>query len=134
MRISSFAIAVAVAALAAACGRAVGSMAARELAPAAVVDRYNVDMGNVSRNPGKAAFVLSNKGIRPLHITSLTTTCTCTTAAVVSQTLKRNESEVISVTFGPISPGSHVQYIVICTNDPAAPRINLRVSGSVARR
>jgi hypothetical protein len=77
-------------------------------------------------------YTLKNTGDADLAISSVTTTCGCTVAALAKKSLKPGETTDLKVTFNAgLTPSRIAKYIMIKSNDPDQPQIKLAITGKV---
>lgn len=93
------------------------------------------DFGRVSRDALVThIFTVSNLGTADLHITTLVTSCGCTTAELTSSVIppgQRAELKVIfDADFHPVQ-GSVTRSVWMATNDPGQPWVEIRMTGFV---
>ena len=102
-------------------------------APQIHVDNENYDFGEVREGSVVThAFVISNTGDEPLVISDVWASCGCTTTALAKKTLAPGETielEAILNTAGIQGPTGKSVYVE--SNDPAQPRLTLRLIGSI---
>lgn len=84
------------------------------------------------------SFEIKNAGSGVLKISTITTSCGCTTAKAASMSLKPGESTELIVTYNPghhssITPGPARRLIYIDSNDPSAPEIKIPVTAFVVK-
>jgi len=80
-------------------------------------------------------FVLTNAGDETLEITSVHTTCGCTTTGLAQQNLAPGESVNLDTVFDTVGYGGRTvtKMIYVESNDPASPRVTLQLQGTVNR-
>ncbi len=93
------------------------------------------DFGRVSRDALVThIFTVNNLGTADLHITTLVTSCGCTTAELTSSVIppgQRAELKVIfDADFHPVQ-GSVTRLVWMATNDPGQPWVEIRMTGFV---
>lgn len=77
-------------------------------------------------------FLLTNQGTAPLRIERLESSCGCTAALASDSVLAPGEKTAISVTFNSKDfEGEQMKVVVLHTNDPAEPRIDLVIRATV---
>ena len=148
--------------LAVAAGFVISSKSApASLAPSnakAVVEQSSYDWGDIDINGGKAVyqFTVENQGTDDLKLTSIKTSCACTTAQVIIDgvkspyfgmhtssswigAVKPGETAVVEVVFdplfhGPTGTGPVERLISIETNDAQNSALELILTGNVIKK
>jgi len=90
-------------------------------------DSGRVEMG--SKNTGFFTFL--NEGGKDLVITNISTSCGCTVIEAPNTILKPGQSSEITVTYVADSLGKSRKRILVFSNDPIRPKIELWVSAEV---
>ncbi|HUG53838.1 MAG TPA: DUF1573 domain-containing protein [Vicinamibacteria bacterium] len=107
--------------------------ATRRAEPRIVVEPESFDFGRL--RPAKAVqkeFLLRNHGRGDLHIEALSTSCGCTAALTESTTVKAGKSTPLRVTLtAPESPGRLVESVLVKSNDPARPTLEITLEATV---
>jgi hypothetical protein len=91
-----------------------------------------VDLGVVS--PGqltKQTFLIHNIGNARLFVTGIKSSCSCAVAELSTRIIMPGEWVPLHVTFRAKGTGIIAQYVVVQTNNPAAPTESVRLSGRV---
>ena len=104
-------------------------------APVILVTPMSTDYGNLKVKRSKSAsFKLTNSGKSNLTVISTTITGTDASMFTISggggKTIKPGKSLTIKVVFKPTSTGSKSANLVITSNDPVNPSINIPLSGT----
>ena len=103
-------------------------------APRIVVEPMSFEFGTV--RAGRAVqkeFLVRNHGRTDLVIHKVVSSCGCTAALTDSQTVKPGGSTPLRVTFtAPDEPGRLQKSVLIQSNDPARPTVELRIEATVA--
>lgn len=111
--------------------------------PVAVLDRTELDWGVIPRSPAVTEdFVLSNTGSAPLEVKLVTTSCSCTTAELMSGgkvlsvpvSIEPSKSVTVRVVFDPDahdSRGLTRRAVRIETNDPVNPFLIINLLADV---
>jgi hypothetical protein len=101
---------------------------------------YVLEFGEVTVEEGKVTkeVPLRNAGVKDLVIADVQTTCSCTVAAVDEKTIPPGGETVLRVTHDPqvmLNHGSTniAHQVLINSNDPAAPWIEINMSGMVVQ-
>jgi rhodanese-related sulfurtransferase len=105
-------------------------------APKIAVDNAVYDFGTVLEGVFVThKFILSNVGDETLTITSVRTSCGCTTTALSKTTLASGESVELGVNLDTAGYGgrSPTWNVYVESNDPSTPRLILRILGTVVR-
>ncbi len=104
-------------------------------APKISVDQAIYDFGEVIAGVAVThTFVLTNVGDAPLTITSVRTSCGCTTTALPKTTLNPGESVKLTATFDSTHYSGRVgKSIYVESNDPNTPKLVLVITGTVKR-
>lgn len=77
-------------------------------------------------------FIFKNEGDAALNIKNVETTCGCTAALVSDRTLEPGKSGKVKVTFNTRGYSGEVsRFVYVDSDDPVAPRIQLKISASV---
>ena len=104
-------------------------------APRVVVAPSSYDFGQIGANPVTTVFTVRNEGDGPLQVESVSTSCGCTTAQMSVQTIAVGGSASLTVTFDPQvhagAAGQFVRFVYLRTNDPATPKVEVRISAKV---
>ena len=106
--------------------------------PQIVFDRTEHDFGVIPQFGGtvEADFIVTNKGTETLQIGDLTTSCSCTSATIVSTSVKPGESTVLTVIFDPDfheePVGVFKRTVFIPTNDPLHPEAEISITVDIA--
>jgi uncharacterized protein DUF1573 len=105
-------------------------------APRIVVEPASFEFGTV--RPGKAVekeFLVRNHGRAELVIESLVSSCGCTAALTDSRTVKPGASTPLRVTFtAPEEPGRLEKSVLVKSNDPAHPTVEVKIAATIAAR
>lgn len=89
------------------------------------------DFGQVWQGePAKREFTIKNTGDAPMTIT-LKSTCGCTVATNPKTPLAAGESTTFSITYDTTRPGAAHKTVIVTTNDPARPTLDIAVKGEV---
>jgi hypothetical protein len=103
-------------------------------APRIVVEPMSFEFGTV--RAGRAVqkeFLVRNHGRSDLVIHKIVSSCGCTAALTDSQTLKPGASTPLRVTFtAPEEPGRLQKSVLLQTNDPVRPTLELKIEATVA--
>jgi len=105
-------------------------------APKIAVDNAVYDFGNVPEGVFVThKFILSNVGDEPLTITSVRTSCGCTTITTLSQTtIVPGESVELEASLDTVNfHGTINKSIYVESNDPDTARLTLRMTGTATR-
>ncbi len=104
-------------------------------APKISVDQAIYDFGEVTAGVAVThTFILTNVGDAPLTITSVRTSCGCTTTALSKTTLQPGESVKLTATFDSTHYSGRVgKSIYVESNDPDTPKLVLVITGTVKR-
>jgi hypothetical protein len=91
------------------------------------------DFGSVLPDkPLQRDFVIRNVGAAVLTIKDITTTCSCTVVGNYAKTLAPGASTSLRVELTtPAVPGPIEQGVAIESNDPAQPRVEVKVQATV---
>jgi hypothetical protein len=111
--------------------------AASRQAPKVVVDKPIHNFGLVDRDAtSRHAFRFSNAGTATLSLKPGTTSCTaCTIAEITRPEVAPGESSEVVVEYSPrYAKPLFEQYVIILTNDPERPRVELKIHGRVTTR
>ena len=107
-------------------------------APATRAPRIAVDPAAFDFGPLRAGrkvhrqFAVKNFGAADLEIANVTTTCGCTAALLDRTTIKPGRSATLRVTFDTRDDrGKVTRRVLIESNDPARPRLELRLEATV---
>ena len=107
--------------------------AAPARAPRIAVEPAAFDFGQL--RPGhrvQRQFVVKNYGGADLEITNVATTCGCTAALLDRQTIKPGRSATLRVTFDTREDRGKVsRSVLVQSNDPARPRVELKLEATV---
>jgi hypothetical protein len=102
-------------------------------APRIAVEPASFDFGRL--RPGHRVqrhFVVKNFGAADLQVTSVATTCGCTAALLDHHTIKPGRSATLRVTFDTRDDrGKVVRSILVESNDPARPKLELKLEATV---
>lgn len=108
--------------------------------PELAASNYVLDFGEVTveQGPVTKEVVIRNIGVKDLTISSVQTTCSCTTATVEPRTIPPGGEATLRVTHDPqvmLSHGSTEigHQVLIASNDPAAPWVEIDMSGTVVQ-
>jgi hypothetical protein len=107
-------------------GEAGGSEAAGSM-PAIALSEQTLDLGDMPNGEIAAREVaVRNDGDAPLVVSTITTSCGCTTAALEPMTIAPGGSGTLRITFdsgahGPDLRGPLMREVMIVSNDPATP-------------
>jgi len=103
--------------------------------PQISVDEPVYDFGEILEGLAVVhTFVLQNIGEEPLVIEDVHVSCGCTTTSLAKSTLDPGESVELGVTFDSAGfSGKIVKNITIESNDPATPKLVLKLTGTVKR-
>lgn len=108
--------------------------------PDLAASNYVLDFGEVTveQGPVTKEVIIRNTGVKDLMISDVQTTCSCTTATVDPRTVPPGGEAVLRVTHDPQVMLSHGStdighQILIASNDPAAPWVEIDMSGTVIR-
>jgi hypothetical protein len=116
---------------------AVLSLAACEpKGPKVVATETTFNFGQIDQfDQASHAFIIKNEGDQRLEIKRVKSSCGCTAAQPKSKVIEPGQQTEIEVTFnaGPRS-GDQKKKITVETNDPANPRIELYMEGTVIER
>jgi hypothetical protein len=103
-------------------------------APRIVVEPMSFEFGTV--RAGRAVqkeFLVRNHGRVDLVIHKIVSSCGCTAALTDSQTVKPGGSTPLRVTFtAPDEPGRLQKSVLLQTNDPVRPTLELKIEATVA--
>lgn len=101
---------------------------------------YVLDFGDVTveQGPVTKEVRVHNDGVKDLVISEVQTTCSCTNAAVTQQTVPPGGDTILQVTHDPqvmLNHGSTniAHQVLINSNDPAAPWVEINLSGTVVQ-
>ena len=101
--------------------------------PRVAVEPASFDFGHL--RPGHRVhrqFVVKNFGAADLEIASVTTTCGCTAALLDRKTIKPGRSATLRVTFDTRDDrGEVTRSVLIESNDPARPKLELKLEATV---
>jgi hypothetical protein len=93
------------------------------------------DWGTIPAIPAVAQiFPIQNTGSQPLLITSVVTSCGCTSAALSSSVIPPGQRADLKVTFDPnfhATSGAVTRLIWLQTNDPDLPLVEIRLDANV---
>jgi len=94
------------------------------------------DWGTIPRKPPvEKTFPIQNRGNQPLLITSVVTSCGCTTADLNSSTIPAGQRADLTVIFDPNfhdTSGPVTRIVWLSTNDPDMPVVELRLDANVS--
>lgn len=94
------------------------------------------DWGTVPRKPPvEMTFPIQNRGNQPLLITSVVTSCGCTTADLTSSVIPGGQRADLRVIFDPDfhdTSGPVTRIVWVSTNDPDMPVVELRLDANVS--
>jgi hypothetical protein len=129
-------LAVGLAAFIAAAAFADAPAPAASPAPRIVVEPASFAFGRV--RAGRAVdkeFLIRNHGRAELVIESLASSCGCTAALTDSKTVKPGGSTPLRVTLtAPEAPGRLQKSVLIKSNDPARPTVEVKIEATIAAR
>jgi hypothetical protein len=110
-----------------------GGLAAPAKKPKIVFKSESRDFGRVKQGAEVThEFVFTNEGDERLTIKNVETSCGCTAALVTDKTVDPGKSGKIKVVFNSLGyQGEVTKYIFVDTDDPGAPRVQLKISASV---
>lgn len=94
------------------------------------------DFGIIPYTKVETDFQVRNAGGSTLEITSVSTSCGCTTAAIESKTILPGESTRLHVTFDPRLMGEEgeiFRIVYIKSNDPKHPEVEIELRGKVVK-
>ena len=93
----------------------------------------NRDFGRVKQGAELThEFVFTNEGDDRLTIKNVETSCGCTAALVSTKTIEPGKTGKIKVVFNSLGyQGDVTKYIFVDSDDPSAPRVQLKISASV---
>jgi hypothetical protein len=108
---------------------AAASSAEEARGPRIRVEPESFDFGKVlPKSMLRKEFRLRNLGDEPLVIDRISKSCGCTEAAADASTLGPGESTALSVTLRtPTAPGTIQNEVVVRSNDPATPSLEIRL-------
>jgi hypothetical protein len=94
------------------------------------------DFGTIpNTHPVSQSFQVTNVGRGPLEISSVSTSCGCTTAEVTDRRLEAGEVTDLMVTFNPLihkgQTGSFQRVVYIRSDDPDAAEVSLNFNVTV---
>ncbi len=97
------------------------------------LEERSVELGDLSEDtPIHHSFNIRNDGTKLLEIKRVETSCGCTTTRLVDSLLAPGQSSDLEVNFNPVNEeGEAIKIIVLFTNDPAEPRIDLRLHANI---
>ncbi len=105
--------------------------------PRIVIEPLKFDLGNIPNGQIVSQEVkVTNTGQRPLEITSLTTSCSCTTAELPTYLLQPGETQTLTIAFdsgahGPGLTGPVLRQIFISSNDPQQPEMIVEFTATI---
>jgi hypothetical protein len=104
---------------------------AGQSAPKAVVEQLEFDFGTMDfKATGRHDFVIRNVGQAPLILAAGDTSCRCTLSSIQNDHIPPGQSTKVTLTWtGDETVGPYRETATIFTNDPAALRVSLTVSG-----
>ena len=101
--------------------------------PAARVDPPALDFGQVYVGfPPTRIVAVANRGSDPLHVARIAAGDPSVTANPGAFMLGPGETQSISVTWSPVEPAALAATLVIESDDPVAPRLEVRLSGAAS--
>jgi hypothetical protein len=102
-------------------------------APRIVVEPAGFDFGRVrATKAAEKEFLVRNHGRAELVIQSVVSSCGCTGVITEAMTVKPGGSTTLRVTFtAPDTPGRLSKSVVIQSNDPARPSLDLKIEATV---
>lgn len=102
-------------------------------APQLVLDQLEIDWGAIySGEKREHRFILTNAGDEPLEIVKVHSSCGCTTAMATQQLIEPGEQAELTVQFNSKNfHGQVVKRVVITSNDPQQPKIQLHLKAKV---
>lgn len=94
------------------------------------------DFGTIpNTGPVRQVFQVRNAGDGPLQITSVSTSCGCTTAEIGSQQLAAGASADLTVTYDPLAhdgaTGEFLRIVYVRSDDPDTPEATLTIRVTV---
>ncbi len=97
------------------------------------VDERRWEFGEIGeKDKVRRAFRIRNDGTAPLRIKDIDTSCGCTIATPADSVLVPGQETTLEIVFDPKGKeGEIVQVVALTTNDPAEPRVDLVLHGSV---
>lgn len=101
------------------------ALAASTLAaqPRAHYEQEEIDLGNIQWHSAAVANIqLTNKGNKPLYITSVDTDCGCTVVSWNHSAIAPGASTTITATYNAETLGSFGRYVYITTSDDSEPK------------
>lgn len=112
------------------------TLAAGEPQPNVDLPLVRWDWGTIPAIPAVAqTFPIQNTGDEPLLITSVVTSCGCTTASLSSSVIPPGQRADLKVVFDPNfheTSGPVTRLVWLQTNDPDLPQIEIRLDANVA--
>ena len=110
-----------------------GDTATQAEGPQVAIDRKLHDFGTIPQYGGtvEATFRVSNEGSEDLVIGQLTTSCSCTSANIGSQTIAPGDETILTVVFDPDFHEEPLDVfkrtVFIPTNDPSTPEAEVSI-------
>jgi hypothetical protein len=93
------------------------------------VDKTTISMGTFDwKQSQQCSFILTNVGRHPLHITDVTTSCSCTTVAFTHEAVAPGETTELKITYEAERPETFLREITVYCNAPSSP-LQLEISG-----
>lgn len=93
------------------------------------VDKATISMGTFDwKQPQQCSFTLTNIGRHPLHITDVTTSCSCTTVTFTHEAVAPGETTELKVTYEAERPEPFLREITIYCNASSSP-LQLEILG-----
>jgi len=107
--------------------------------PHAVAEPASYDFGEIGNvDPVSTDFTISNTGTAPLAIEGITTSCSCTSAAISADSIAPNGSATLTVTFDPQvhngATGHFLRFAYLQTNDPETPEVQVEITADVVEK
>ena len=122
----------------AACGGAeAGDSEAAGGVPAIALSEQTLDLGDMPNGEiAEREVVVRNDGDAPLVVSTITTSCGCTTAALEPMTIAPGASGTLRITFdsgahGPDLRGPLMREVMIASNDPVIPAAVVEVAANI---
>lgn len=123
--------------LLAACGGTGAAVEPAAGAPRLALETATLELGEMPNGEiATREVAVRNDGDAPLVVSSVTTSCGCTTAALEPMTIAPGQSGVLRVTFdsgahGPDLRGPLLREVMMASNDPAAPEATLALTATI---
>ncbi len=118
-------------------GGEVGDSDAAGVPPRIALEAQTLELGKMPNGEiVEREVVVRNDGDAPLVVSTITTSCGCTTAVLEPMTLAPGESGTLRVTFdsgahGPDLRGLIMREVMIASNDPATPEAVVEVRADI---